>query len=896
MKKRTNWFIGALQACCIVGAVSLVACTDDNFERQGSDTSGVRVNFVVSDAQQDAQDEGKTLVRGLSDVLSTEDFNPRRLEADGATDACLVETTVEGINPVINTVATRGNVVTSITTNFSSVGYRSSTSGFSMTSMPVWFHNKATQPNGTLVEPMLWSWAQPYGRFYAIAPQVTEGDSKLRLSDASHTGTPYVDFEVAEDVRQQRDLLTASSGQVHYAVQGQAPDIYLKFYHALTAVRFAVGQNLSWDKTIDKVEIRNALSKGRYQLADEANTNGTWSGMSDRKTFALSSIAVSTKEAVNHVLTGKNNDNFTFFMLPQDLTGNDIKVYIHFTDNTSLTVPLKGKWLAGTTKTYTLSQKTSNWEYVLTAESPAPLAYNMAQSGHYKVTSYRHAPDGTKQAVDWKVVGYDADDDGNFALSEKPNWLQNLSAEQGSGSAEGAANVGTATVVAENLAERLPEINQSMKDAPIKGSVGNYYNLANQTDGGASIENTANCYVISAPGHYRLPLVYGNAVKNGNDNEVSYKPGVSGQYVLANFKGHDGNDITTPYINVQHSTNPATQAGIVWADVAGLVSNPAVQGNGQDAFLTFEVKREHLVNGNAVVAVKNASGTTMWSWHLWFVPQRAINTIPVTNRTNKTYNFTEDALGTKYTTWRSTSYYTPRKVKVQVEQGVTNGGSKKVAVFEIIQKEQVIKRGLITYYQFGRKDAFPGSNQVAEGSFTTNAGSNITFERAIQNPGHYYVNGDKSAWTVGGSYGYNNLWSAKNTAYGFNDNPVVKTIYDPSPVGFSLPASNAFTRFTTHGQNTNNRSQYNVSGNWSDGWNFYTDDSKTRTMFFPVTGYRSKQHGGIMSPSATGHFWSAMPAEGFNACYLYFFSYEVHPIHTHDRARGYCVWPVSETP
>lgn len=132
VKKQTNWFIGALQACCIVGTMSLVACTDDNFERQENDTSGVRVNFVVSDAQQDALTEGKTLVRGLSSTLPTEELTPRRLEPDGAADACLVETTVEGINPILNTVATRGNVVTDITTNFSSVGYRSSAAGFIM--------------------------------------------------------------------------------------------------------------------------------------------------------------------------------------------------------------------------------------------------------------------------------------------------------------------------------------------------------------------------------------------------------------------------------------------------------------------------------------------------------------------------------------------------------------------------------------------------------------------------------------------------------------------------------------------------------------------------------------------------------------------------------------------
>lgn len=38
---------------------------------------------------------------------------------------------------------------------------------------------------------------------------------------------------------------------------------------------------------------------------------------------------------------------------------------------------------------------------------------------------------------------------------------------------------------------------------------------------------------------------------------------------------------------------------------------------------------------------------------------------------------------------------------------------------------------------------------------------------------------------------YRNLWSADNTILGIaNDDLVVKTIYDPSPVGYKVPASN----------------------------------------------------------------------------------------------------------
>ena len=75
--------------------------------------------------------------------------------------------------------------------------------------------------------------------------------------------------------------------------------------------------------------------------------------------------------------------------------------------------------------------------------------------------------------------------------------------------------------------------------------------------------STANCYVISAPGYYCIPLVYGNAIKNGRDNPSSYKTSNTGTYILSNFKDHLNHNITTPYINVQKASASATQASIV---------------------------------------------------------------------------------------------------------------------------------------------------------------------------------------------------------------------------------------------------------------------------------------------------------------------------------------------
>ena len=49
-----------------------------------------------------------------------------------------------------------------------------------------------------------------------------------------------------------------------------------------------------------------------------------------------------------------------------------------------------------------------------------------------------------------------------------------------------------------------------------------------------------------------------------------------------------------------------------------------------------------------------------------------------------------------------------------------------------------------------------------------------------------------------------NLWSMNNNHRGAenaaNDIEVVKTIYDPCPVGFNVPTNGAFSGFTTNGK------------------------------------------------------------------------------------------------
>ena len=890
-------------------ALTAVSCADNDFDNGGAEGNGVPVRFSVNDVQEGAISRGAMTRGAITPGLGSSDLAGGKLTAHSNRniDVCLIETTVEGVNPVKADASTRANIIKDATLgDFSASGVRG-TAGTGILNTPEWFHAKKTKSNGELYTPIYWSFTQPKARFFAVYPN-TESYTKMTINATDATGgSPSVDFEVDEDVTKQVDLMTACTGDVEYATQYQQPKTSLDFRHALTGIRFAVGQNLSWNKTIDKVELRNAVMKSKYVLSKQFDgTGAAWDHTSDtRGTAKLHGVSVSTSANPNVTIMGKNSDNYTFYMIPQQLTGF-VTAYVHCTDGTEITVPLKGEWKAGTTRTYKLSQTNSTWTYTLESTNPSRAAkYDETTSQAYGIKSFREDPvTHVKQAVAWKVVGYDADGDGTFTMAEKPAWLTSLSKTQGDGGT--AADQGTATLT-KDVGDLLAKRNKELKEATALGSTSNPYDLS--TKGSTENRSTANSYVISAPGVYRIPLVYGNAIENGSNNPSSYISSApatmeSGKdVILHNFKDHAGANITDPWIEKTNggANNGVDGAEVVWADATDLVHSPSIKRDANnDAFLEFEVKQADIQSGNAVVAATK-NGTVVWSWHLWFAPQDALSTIAVTNYQGKTYNFTKETLGWKPTQWSGSTYDKPRTVKVKVEQTIANGGTKQVSEFTITQNPGNVRKGAATLYQFGRKDAFPGvdASKLAAGShFTENAGDNMSIQNGIQNPGSFYIWG--SNWYT--NYSYYNLWSADNIITGDinvgNDNPVVKTVYDPCPVGFKMPANNAFTGFTANGKSNGTM---NVDGTDNSqtyknnfGHNFWTSSSKTATIYFPASGYRYFITGSLRDVGRDGYCCSAVPYGTNGGCSLYFSSGGVDPLYGDSRSHGFAARPVSE--
>ena len=892
--------------------LALFACSDKDIDSNENNGKAL-VAFNVSEKQDQAQAAAKSnqpVTRAafahqlaLQD-LTPEDLTMQKLPVQGKAGAglCLIETTLPGVPSQLEATAqTRADITTLPNMgNFSTTAFY----GSSDTSLEPWFYDKDTKKDGNLVAPIYWDWFKNHACFYAVYPKPY---SKLQLSPSTYTGTPYVDFEVEPDVKNQKDLMTACSGNVHTDIgtmSATAPRTDLTFRHALTAVRFKVGQNLSYSKHITKVEIVGAKSKGKYTLPTDKNHTGAWdvSSLSAPATFTLSGVNVSTSEAVNNVIMGHNQDNYVFYMIPQTLTGVQVKVYFDNAPTPAITANLTGTWKPGTTKTYALSQNTSTWQYELTVTPPAPAEYNANATGNYKIESYREDPvSHTKQAVPWKVVGYDTNGDGTFSMTEPlPSWFTGLTTRSGNGSITTTGETGVANLVPEAAsANKLAAMNAALKQNP-QGDASDYYDLStHDIKGNTTLRNTANCYVISHPGYYKIPLVYGNAIKNGGKNESAYKTTNTGPLILTHFKDHNNQDITDPWITQTNGgVNAPNGAKLVWADESGLVTNLAVTGSGTNAFVQFEVPAANIKNGNAVIAVMK-NGTVVWSWHLWFIHDDALNTTACWNYQNKRYDFTNESLGMKYTAWSGTSYTSPRSIKVKVRQtkGQILPATRTEAVLTITQYPGNVRQGSTTFYQFGRKDALPGANGIAQGSYSfdnTHGGHSIGF--AIQHPENMlersYIAPYYDDWC---NAIYYNLWSMDDTndTEIYNDNAVVKTIYDPCPAGFKMPASNAFTGFTINGQSGG---PMNTNGAWYYGWNFNNKiSSPDATVWFPASGYRSYGNGSLFYAGTDGYYWSAIRRNLDCGCKLNFTQgYVVPQDGNFGRACGFSVRPVAE--
>ena len=442
---------------------------------------------------------------------------------------------------------------------------------------------------------------------------------------------------------------------------------------------------------------------------------------------------------------------------------------------------------------------------------------------------------------------------------------------------------------------------ETLRANPSKGTAEKPWNLSN-SQGEAKVENTANCYVVNSQGTYSIPLVYGCAIKDGSENTISYGTGTYGDktYSSDTFVNHAGKKITSPYIN-DIVSGSKFDAKLIWQEVKDMITNVKLSSDKKSLIFTIG---KQIAQGNAIVAY-TVDDEVVWSWHIWVTDRNINATEKVTTKVSQShdYDFMPVALG-----WVDSSEgVSPRLYTFNLTQSQSN----KDLSATVNQAGETASGGTCPYYQWGRKDPLMPSRGIKENtetkpcydisgktvSFTANT-NDQTIKGGILYP-EKIINSSNANWDTGTTR--NDNWNAINVdTQGFNYNEVVKTVYDPSPVGFKMPPPYAFTGFTDSGSSLASSSntcidKTNVYINgFNEGYNFYTNSSKTTTTYWRACGYRAYNGGSLNNVGAGGGYWSAGPYSNAGGCYLLFTLSYVDPQNSNSRALGFSVRPVSE--
>lgn len=718
-------------------------------------------------------------------------------------------------------------------------------------------------------------------RFFAYAPYNGAG---ISLSDKAAVGTPEITYSVPSAVSDQKDLCVAVTDDLSSSDNSTAS---LTFGHALTAVKFTTGDKVLAGK-ITKITLKGVYGKAALSMGADS-----WTEHDSAKDFSQE-ITVEVDGSAGQAIT---SGVATFMMLPQTLP-EGAQIEIVYTDDLTstertLTASIAdNQWPMGRTVIYKISTTSIDITPFLNVTPPS-FTYEGGDDT-YTVASYvtvSRTGDVTKTVP----VGWEAEfsiDDGQTWTKENPDWLKTFTIKDSNGSTSNKSY--PASAWGQDGVTDNSHI-EALKNADEKGSAGSPYNLSNAT-GAAEVEQTANCYVINAPGTYSLPLVYGNAIDKAKNptspyhNENAYTSSASGSNVLGTFLNHKGTGITQPYIYDNDDSQPA-YAKLVWQDAEGLVSDVDLSDN--DRSLKFTVRKETIAQGNAVVAVYDNSDQVLWSWHIWVTDYKLGDDLKTVSYSG-THTMLPYNLG-----WcdGQTTTYAARSVKVRFTQDET-GEQQIITVRQEAYTVSVL--GNQPFYQWGRKDPMlpsTGTGNTNKTWYDASGASLKTLTTASWSTGDTAItNGILNPGTFCSNYymdrTYYNLWAADNTSTSSDLATSTKTVYDPCPVGYKVPLNNAFRAFTTTGSNTSTASQINGTWNAAEkGWDFNCTEG---TVFFPASGYRYGSSGSLGYVGSYGYYWSAVPYSANYGRSLYFYSTNVNPLYYSNRAGGFPVRPVQE--
>lgn len=880
MKKNSLQMIALTLA---LSSVVFVSCDtmDDDFTH--ADSNNIR--FSV-----DADTDGLPMTRATRYADS-----PVVMLGEGSRDTLYLHASVDVNTTTVSKeekAGTRGVPVN--TKNFKNVCKDFGVTAYTQTDPKLYMANeKVSTENGGAWSPdggvRYWPEDDAKLDFYAHAPYEFSGSGNISISGNKMRFSYIVPTNNGEDAVAQPDIMFAYAA-CSRSTTNERGNVPLEFAHALAAVKFVANDIAGC--TINHITLKGLYGAGECTFTpagkegagvDKPSGTFAWTYSGNKKDFTQTfDVPLNDQQSGEQKITDVNPET-TFMMIPQQLEGATVEVNLTTTKD-GIQHTLEGKlasgnlteWEAGNIYTYKISSESINWTYVfeVTPEIKLPLG---GTSSAYTVKSYRYrAQDpSVKEPVAWSVndggisgteTQYDNDDAVVPILDTAIDEIIRQFTYDDDGGGDVYEEGKSYPIVVERTYMATDwDGDDTLRAAKPKGSPDSPYDLS--TEGGTLSKTTANCYVVNAPGTYMLPLVYGNAIVDGQPNPGAYDKDTK-------FVDYNGNHINSPYLPTPDD------ATLVWSD--GFYMFKDVRLSADKKYLIFTIDPDYIQQANAVVAVRDAGDNIMWSWHIWVTEHKINETIDYQayQLASTIYSIMPCNLG-----WVDGKmvFYNPRELDFEFTQDKT-GTQKPMKLTQAGAKLDYRDIGS-TYYQWGRKDpivALKNRNETGVADYrpmeTPVPGyqykvlpGGVTMAEAIKHPNIYYVqplSGDNK-WLESNSFTVR-LWDGETRNYGERDElSSTKTVYDPSPRGFKVPFPWVFAGFVKGGTSTTSGGSLNgyIDPNESFKYHvYYTSPNGVRgKTVFTATGQRSSRDNlgtgaGSLWALDRVYYWTCNPA------------------------------------
>lgn len=831
----------------VLGLLLFMACSKDPMEDVTTLGQGT-IRFEVTESDKPWQTRS-------SDVDETPEDQVIKMQGATPADTLFLHATVtRGIEPVSrqDTTAdsqspqTRATLITSADgiTSFGLLATLypntpNSWGGGTNSYTPSYIYNaEVSRSNSWTLSSYRW----PVGQRLRMFAYLPYNGQNVVLSDVTKTGNPTLTYKVPRILENQSDLMVAVSD---VEVTESTTSVDMAFAHMLTAVKINADANLP----------AGSISKVSFEGLYNGATMDMWLGGSRWRDWIYGDNWVYEKIFDTPVQVGSGSKvevlggASTMMLLPQTLP-EGAKLKVVYTDSVTnqeqtLTANLTGTWTEGTTVTYniSLSSISSSTTFTVAESTTDSTSLSVPYDGKTLTFNVKSTMDQTIGSVSstinvpWTVKAVEVNNS-----NQEISWVT-FSQNSGVGGTQsitmtvnpqkGEFNPGTASRTLQDAAELTGTTDLSMI-------------------GGA--RTTANCYLVHQAGRYLFPLIYGNAKKNGNDNESAYKfQGTSdGTHYLMTMKNYLDKDIQYPQI--WRDCSNISKAVVLWSDAPNVVVNPTVttQSSGE-MDIVFDVPKETIRQANAVIALLDTSNRIMWSWHIWITPYGLDSSdIDVTTSDNHTFHMMSTNLG-----WRDdeSGSFAAREFKVIFTQSSSTGAAV-TKEFKVTQNKEDYHVPFSTpYYQWGRKDPLHPASSDANATpvytynnyqFTTESTATYV-SNTITHPMTMFLGySNKGSWSTTPRY---NLWDSANGVATFDGyKKVVKTIYDPCPRGYCVPPVSAF-KFTKYLSGSEDVINYYSKPSGTGEWVFYTstkNQTSSKTIRVPLMGYRDPASNGAL--------------------------------------------------